>query len=100
MPFPVKIHSRTLTTMAEGDIKTGSLKTIREGSAEILVAEHVFYNPVQEFNRDLSICVLTTFSRIYQREKSAERQRKNASDDATNGADTKLEAGVKHEVSV
>uniref|UniRef100_A0A8W7P8W1 tRNA (guanine(26)-N(2))-dimethyltransferase n=1 Tax=Anopheles coluzzii TaxID=1518534 RepID=A0A8W7P8W1_ANOCL len=97
VPFPVKIHSRTLTTMAEGDIKTGSLKTIREGSAEILVAEHVFYNPVQEFNRDLSICVLTTFSRIYQREKSAERQRKNASDDATNGDDTKLEAGVKHE---
>ncbi|XP_318825.5 tRNA (guanine(26)-N(2))-dimethyltransferase [Anopheles gambiae] len=97
VPFPVKIHSRTLTTMAEGDAKTGSLKTIREGSAEILVAEHVFYNPVQEFNRDLSICVLTTFSRIYQREKSAERQRKNASDDATNGVDTKLEAGVKHE---
>lgn len=52
------------------------LKTIREGSAEILVAEHVFYNPVQEFNRDLSISVLSTFSRIYQREKAETRRKK------------------------
>uniref|UniRef100_A0A182P4Q4 tRNA (guanine(26)-N(2))-dimethyltransferase n=1 Tax=Anopheles epiroticus TaxID=199890 RepID=A0A182P4Q4_9DIPT len=83
--------------MAESDKKPGPLKTIREGSAEILVADHVFYNPVQEFNRDLSICVLTTFSRIYQREKVAERQRKNRPEDATNGAEKPLEAGVKHE---
>ncbi|XP_055595180.1 tRNA (guanine(26)-N(2))-dimethyltransferase [Uranotaenia lowii] len=45
------------------------LKTISEGSAKLLVGERVFYNPVQEFNRDLSICVLATFSRIYQKEK-------------------------------
>ncbi|XP_055545883.1 tRNA (guanine(26)-N(2))-dimethyltransferase [Wyeomyia smithii] len=51
------------------------LKTIREGSAEILTAEHVFYNPVQEFNRDLSICVLSTFSQLYHREKKATVQK-------------------------
>jgi len=33
---------------------------IKEGQAEILVKKdaHVFYNPVQEFNRDLSVAVL------------------------------------------
>ncbi|XP_050079011.1 probable tRNA (guanine(26)-N(2))-dimethyltransferase [Anopheles maculipalpis] len=90
-------HSRTSKIMTEESAKPGSLKTIREGSAEILVAEHVFYNPVQEFNRDLSICVLTTFSRIYQREKDEERRRKNASEPDAGSASATLEAGVKHE---
>ncbi|XP_058452414.1 tRNA (guanine(26)-N(2))-dimethyltransferase [Malaya genurostris] len=60
-----------------------SLKTIREGSAEIFASEHVFYNPVQEFNRDLSICVLSTFSRLYQKEKATERQKKTAEGDSS-----------------
>lgn len=35
---------------------------IKEGEAEILVNDtSVFYNPVQEFNRDLSIAVLATY---------------------------------------
>lgn len=34
--------------------------------AEILQEGHVFYNPVQEFNRDMSICVLATFIRRYK----------------------------------
>ncbi|CAL7938563.1 unnamed protein product [Xylocopa violacea] len=35
---------------------------IKEGEAEILVDDvNVFYNPVQEFNRDLSVAVLTTY---------------------------------------
>ncbi|XP_053664880.1 tRNA (guanine(26)-N(2))-dimethyltransferase [Anopheles marshallii] len=94
--FPaVKLHSLTNSTMAEENNKTGSLKTIREGSAEILVADHVFYNPVQEFNRDLSICVLTTFSRIYQREKHEQNQRRNPPNESSD--ETTLEAGVKQE---
>ncbi|XP_012274208.1 probable tRNA (guanine(26)-N(2))-dimethyltransferase [Orussus abietinus] len=37
---------------------------IKEGRAEILVHEkNVFYNPVQEFNRDLSIAVLSVFAK-------------------------------------
>ncbi|XP_029727371.2 tRNA (guanine(26)-N(2))-dimethyltransferase [Aedes albopictus] len=72
------------------------LKTIREGSAEILVAEHVFYNPVQEFNRDLSISVLSTFSRIYQREK-AEARRKKAKEGDPPVEEVKLVAGEKCE---
>lgn len=41
---------------------------IKEGSAEILNEGNVFYNPVQEFNRDLSLSVISTFSKIYQTE--------------------------------
>lgn len=73
------------------------LKTIREGSAEILVAEHVFYNPVQEFNRDLSISVLSTFSRIYQREK-AETRRKKAKEGDPPVEQVAIVAGEKCEV--
>lgn len=70
------------------------LKTIREGSAEILVAEHVFYNPVQEFNRDLSICVLATFSRVWQRER-AEARRKKAKDGPAEDEVVELVAGQR-----
>ncbi|XP_058824535.1 tRNA (guanine(26)-N(2))-dimethyltransferase [Topomyia yanbarensis] len=72
-----------------------SLKTIREGSAEILVSEHVFYNPVQEFNRDLSICVLSTFSRLYQQEKATARRRKFKEGDPPAEEEIKLESGLK-----
>ncbi|XP_015179469.1 PREDICTED: probable tRNA (guanine(26)-N(2))-dimethyltransferase [Polistes dominula] len=38
-------------------------KYIKEGEAELLViSKNVFYNPVQEFNRDLSIAVLSLFA--------------------------------------
>jgi tRNA (guanine26-N2/guanine27-N2)-dimethyltransferase len=39
---------------------------IKEGQASVLVPKgnKVFYNPVQEFNRDLSIVVLTQFAEL------------------------------------
>ncbi|XP_063702750.1 tRNA (guanine(26)-N(2))-dimethyltransferase [Culicoides brevitarsis] len=45
---------------------------IREASAEIRGKGHVFYNPVQEFNRDLSICVLNTFIQDWFKAKDKE----------------------------
>lgn len=53
------------------DMETAELptnKTINEGKAKVLLtSENVFYNPVQEFNRDLSIAVLRTFIKEYQK---------------------------------
>lgn len=43
--------------------------SITEGSTTIESEGHVFYNPVQEFNRDLSLSVLSTFSKIFQEEQ-------------------------------
>lgn len=54
-------------------------KSIREGQAEIcLTTDKVFYNPVQEFNRDLSIAVLTVFTEEYKAEKFAELEKKKS----------------------
>ncbi|XP_060521573.1 tRNA (guanine(26)-N(2))-dimethyltransferase isoform X2 [Cylas formicarius] len=43
---------------------------IVEGSAKILTTGNVFYNPVQEFNRDLSIAVIRTYEQILHIEKN------------------------------
>lgn len=37
------------------------VKIIKEGRAELKIPSTVFYNPVQEFNRDLSVLVLRTY---------------------------------------
>lgn len=56
---------------------TSSNKSIKEGQAEIcLTSEKVFYNPVQEFNRDLSIAVLSVFSEDYRNEKLEKEKKK------------------------
>ncbi|XP_038221282.1 probable tRNA (guanine(26)-N(2))-dimethyltransferase [Zerene cesonia] len=53
-------------------------KSIIEGQAEIRVSsEKVFYNPVQEFNRDLSIAVLSVFIDDYKSEKIARNKKKS-----------------------
>lgn len=53
-----------------------STKSIKEGQAEIrLTTEKVFYNPVQEFNRDLSIAVLSVFTQDYKAEKITRLQK-------------------------
>ena len=50
--------------MEEEDANAPQFVTIKEGKAEILFpsSNEVFYNPVQEFNRDLSTAVLRLFS--------------------------------------
>lgn len=60
------------------------MTAITEGSAKIVSESHVFYNPVQQFNRDLSLSVLTTYSRIAQ----AEKERKENKNDEKNSAGT------------
>jgi tRNA (guanine26-N2/guanine27-N2)-dimethyltransferase len=36
---------------------------VKEGRAEVLYPPYVFYNPVQEFNRDLTIAVISEFAK-------------------------------------
>ncbi|XP_012539605.1 probable tRNA (guanine(26)-N(2))-dimethyltransferase [Monomorium pharaonis] len=56
--------------------------TVSEGKAEILVTDNnVFYNPVQEFNRDLSIAVLTIFAKDRLKDKEAPQENKFEKDD-------------------
>ncbi|XP_070207861.1 tRNA (guanine(26)-N(2))-dimethyltransferase-like isoform X2 [Littorina saxatilis] len=53
-----------------GDNTTGSMaeagvQEITEGKAMVLLPKSVFYNPVQEFNRDLTTCILSQFAEEY-----------------------------------
>ncbi|KPJ04485.1 putative N(2),N(2)-dimethylguanosine tRNA methyltransferase [Papilio xuthus] len=63
--------------MEESTLEKKTLKSIKEGQAEIcLKTDKVFYNPVQEFNRDLSIAVLSVFTEEFIAEKLALKQKK------------------------
>ncbi|KAI3643786.1 hypothetical protein MP228_009950 [Amoeboaphelidium protococcarum] len=53
---------------------------VREGKAEILFAkDNVFYSPVQQFNRDLSIAVLRVFAEQYGPQKTNDTDSKGLS---------------------
>jgi len=45
------------------DGKATKFNVVTEGKATILQPESVFYNPVQEFNRDLTIAVISEFAK-------------------------------------
>lgn len=71
---------------------------IKEGSTEILSeAGGVFYNPVQQFNRDISICVLNAYSKLYQNEL---RNKKSNKDDVVAVEVLEEQIGVKLEVRI
>lgn len=68
---------------------------------EVEVEGHVFYNPIQQFNRDLSVLAIKAFAVIFLEEKRVKKQgrlRKNKAKGKDKG-DVKLEKGetVKHE---
>lgn len=54
------------------NIDQSSYNIVKEGRAEVnfpKASNQVFYNPIQEFNRDLSISVLNTYSRTIENKK-------------------------------
>lgn len=51
------------------------LKIVKEGKAEVLFPDGVFYNPVQEFNRDITIAVISQYAREHLK-KLREKQQK------------------------
>lgn len=52
-----------------------SCRLIKEGKTSIYQPDSVFYNPAQEFNRDLSVLVLDTFleNELWNRSKKARK---------------------------
>ena len=49
--------------MAKNTIDDGKLA--REGKAEVFLPSSVFYNPVQEFNRDLTVSVIRENAKLH-----------------------------------
>ncbi|XP_072759053.1 tRNA (guanine(26)-N(2))-dimethyltransferase isoform X1 [Anoplolepis gracilipes] len=70
---------------------------INEGKAQIVTKKDVFYNPVQEFNRDLSIAVLTIFAqdrcnKIVEKKNLTKDNKTNALCDT--GINTERQKGI------
>ncbi|KAL4215733.1 N2,N2-dimethylguanosine tRNA methyltransferase [Rhizopus microsporus] len=66
--------------MSTQEIDISQFNTVTEGKATILFPKNneVFYNPVQQFNRDMSIAAIRTWSEIYNNEKAARIEKKLA----------------------
>lgn len=64
-------------------------RNIKESTAEIISGGQVFYNPVQEFNRDLSVSVLNVYFKRLQKEKQEKLKKKTTTPNA--------EASEEHE---
>ncbi|CAH0564277.1 unnamed protein product [Brassicogethes aeneus] len=71
-----------------------SSKSIIEGLAKITTLGSVFYNPVQEFNRDLSLTVISTFAKKYIPWK---KENKRKEEDIVTAIDEPREAGIKYD---
>lgn len=67
---------------------------IVEGQAKALLPAGVFYNPVQEFNRDLTITVISEFGKILRAER-AEKEKKKAARLQKHGANGANADGMK-----
>jgi tRNA (guanine26-N2/guanine27-N2)-dimethyltransferase len=60
------------------DIDITQFNTVTEGKATILFPKHneVFYNPVQQFNRDMSIAAIRTWNEVFTQEKRERLEKK------------------------
>jgi len=106
---------KPIATVKEACVERNGIlyKTIKEGLAYVLVPEQskkplpakdktggssqtVFYNPIQQFNRDLSVLVIRTFGELSTREKLLKKAQKNA----FQGKKRKREAGEDSQENV
>lgn len=69
-----------MSSDANAKVDTSLYTPVTEGKATILFPKgnEVFYNPVQEFNRDMSIAAIRTWSEIYLAEKRERLEKKLA----------------------
>lgn len=59
--------------MSAVDADTNYGERISEGKADVYLPKNVFYNPVQEFNRDLSILVISEYEKVLREEVSSKK---------------------------
>ncbi|XP_056426291.1 tRNA (guanine(26)-N(2))-dimethyltransferase isoform X2 [Hyla sarda] len=100
--FKVYHLSRTFCAFKmEGVAPSQEETVITEGKAKVIYpsANQVFYNPVQEFNRDLTCAVITEFARMQLAEKGIDvvvpgerEQQKVVVDLSDNGEDSSVPA--------
>ncbi|KAG0041419.1 RNA methyltransferase tRNA(m5U54)methyltransferase [Gryganskiella cystojenkinii] len=79
-----ELHEYTQQTHVVDTPAPAGFKKVTEGQATILFPDtnEVFYNPIQEFNRDISIAAIRTWDEIFQEERRAKVDAKKARKDA------------------
>ncbi|XP_064649404.1 tRNA (guanine(26)-N(2))-dimethyltransferase-like [Lineus longissimus] len=98
----VASEASTATTIKFGDTEE-EVNIVREGKAEVYFQKSVFYNPVQEFNRDLTINVVNEFAKEFFIEKRNKAKKKVACSSEENGVKdvdvpdpAELQAGIQY----
>lgn len=78
--YPIRYNTLRTMSAATPEIDITQYNTVTEGQATILFPKknEVFYNPVQQFNRDMSIAAIRTWSEIYNQEKADRIEKKLA----------------------
>ena len=79
----VRLQTLTLTYVfrcqqSDVDLMAANEKSIREGLAEVYLPDSVFYNPVQEFNRDLTIAVIREYTKTINSDTLQKQIHENA----------------------
>lgn len=78
----IKSRFRPQTSETEkAQLDISQFKIVQEGDAKILFPnkESVFYNPIQQFNRDLSVTCIKAWDELYQEELRERREKKDKS---------------------
>ncbi|CCF56838.1 hypothetical protein KAFR_0B05430 [Kazachstania africana CBS 2517] len=72
---------KNIKAAAKNNIKIEDFKIVKEGSAEILFPkkEDVFYNPIQQFNRDLSVMCIKAWDKMYRQEAQTKGNKRSKS---------------------
>ena len=76
-PKVVSYNEKGYYAVTEGraEILTPAPKDVENVSSKIQSGQEVFYNPVQQFNRDLSVLAIRAFAQDFEYEREAKRRR-------------------------
>ena len=89
-------QERSIRTMSKEGEGESEVQTVKEGQAEVLLPKSVFYNPVQEFNRDITIATISKYAELLFDERR-EKAKKQAARKAQSPSD--LEKDVEEDKS-
>lgn len=72
----IKSHLQRILRSKMSQINVDDYVTVKEGKATILSLKEnkVFYNPIQQFNRDLSVTAIRAWSELYLQSKEGKRE--------------------------
>ena len=98
----IKRYMATNQPPEESDDIINSPTLVKEGRATVCLPPGVFYNPVQEFNRDLTVAVINEFSKIFYKDGIGRKAKKVTDGDTSDIEMRDVEAipGIEYYVFV